>query len=277
VPELERPDGTRIHYEVQGEDGPAVVLATYWSWNPEIYVDLFSDLAADHRVASYHLRGTGDSSRSGPYDMETDIGDLEVVVEAVGGPALLIATADGSNRAAKLAARRQELVGAVISFGTAPFARAAFEGEEGMVTSSNVIDAFVEMLDSNYRGAMRTLMEATNPQSSEDELRDRVDAQAEFCPGEAALARFVDWIDDDPREESRSLGERLWIFAAPGIAGPWLPPIEVLDRLRAQNLPQANVFRFEEDSGPISQPHEAAAAIREVSAALRPRAAEGRK
>jgi len=275
MPELSRPDGTRIHYEVQGEQGPSLVLATYWSWNPEIYVEMLAHLAADHRVATYHLRGTGESSRSGPFDQETDIGDLEAVVEAVGGPAILLATADGSNRAAKLAARRPDLIASVINFGTAPFARSSFEGEEGMVASNTVIDAFGEVLESNYRGAMRNLMEATNTQSSEEELRERVDAQAEFVPAPAALARWRDWIDDDPREEARAVGERLWIFAAPGIAGPWLPPTEVLQRLTAEYMPQAQVVQIESESGPISRPDEAAEMVRRVSASLRGSAGQG--
>lgn len=276
MPELERSDGTRIHYEVEGDDGPIVVLAPYWSWNPEVWAEMLADLAEDHRVVTYHLRGTGRSSRAGPYDMETDIGDLEALLGAVGGPAVVISTADGSNRAAKLAARRPDLIAAAVSFGTAPFARAAFEGEEGMIASTTVIDAFGEMLESSYRGAMRTMMEATNPQSSEDELRERVDAQAEFCPEPAALGRFREWAEDDPREEAREAGDRLWIFAAPRIAGGWLPPNEVLERLTSENLPQARVVRFDENSGAISHPHETAEEVRKVSAPLRG-AAKGRK
>ena len=263
--ELERPDGTRIHYEIQGEEGPALVLASYWSWHPGIYADLFADLASDHRVSTFHLRGTGKSSRNGPYDQGTDIGDLEAVVEAVGGPAILLAVADGSNRATKLAARRPDLVAAVINFGTAPFARSTFEGEEGMAASNTVIQAFGEMLESNYRGGMRNLIEATNPQLSEEELRERIDVQTEFVPAEAALGRWMDWIDDDPRAEARAVGDRLWIFAAPGIAGPWLPPTEVLQRLMRENMPEARVVQIESESGPISRPDEAAEMVRQVS------------
>jgi len=269
MPELKRPDGTRIHYEIQGERGPAIVLASYWSWNPSVYAEMLADLASDHRVATYHLRGTGDSSRSGPYGMETDIGDLEAVVEAVGAPALLLAVADSSNKAAKLAARRADLISAVINFGTAPFARAAFENEEGMLSSNIVVEAFGELLASNYRGAMRNMMEVTNTQASEEELRERVDAQAEFHPEEAAVARFREWVDDDPRAEARAIGERLWIFTAPDIAGPWLPPSDVLQRLTAENLPDAQVVQIESESGPVSHPEEAAEMVRRVSAPLR--------
>jgi pimeloyl-ACP methyl ester carboxylesterase len=275
MPELSRPDGTRIHFETHGDDGPSVVLATYWSWIPGIYEELLSDLAADHRVVTYHLRGSGDSSRKGPYDMETDIGDLEAVVEAAGDSAVVLSTLDSANRASKLAARRPELVAAVISFGTAPFARAAFEGREGMVASNTVVDAFFEMLENNYRGGLRTLMEATNPQASEDELRERVQTQNEFAPAEAAIPRFRAWIEDDPREEARAVGDRLWIFAAPGVAGPWLPPTEELERLTAEILPQANVVQIE--PGPITAPHETAEAVRRVSAPLRAGLAEERK
>src|SRR4051812_35343939 len=114
MPELTRPDGARIHYEIEGEQGPAVVLASYWSWSPGIYSEIFRRLAVDHRAVSYHLRGSGESSRQGPFDMETDLGDLEAVAEAVGGAAVMISTADGANRAARLAHRRPELAGAVV-------------------------------------------------------------------------------------------------------------------------------------------------------------------
>ena len=131
-----------------------------------------------------------------------------------------------------------------------------------------MVEAFSEMLESNFRGAMRNMMEATNTQASEDELRERVDTQAEFHPQQAAVARFRGWVDDDPRAEARAIGERLWIFTAPDIAGPWLPPSDVLQRLTAENLPDARVVQIESESGPVSHPEEAAAMVRRVSASV---------
>ena len=275
--QLERPDGTKIHYEVGGEEGPALVLASYWQWNPAVWKELLADLAADHRVVTYHLRGTGDSSRHGPYEMETDIGDLEAVVEEAGGPAALLATADSANRAAKLAARRPELIETGVTLGAGPFALATFEGQEGMLASNAVVDAFVETLQHNYRGGMRILIEATNPQLSEDELRERLDAQVGFCPADAALARVKAWAEDDPRAESRAIGKRLWILTAPDTAAPWLPPWEIRKRLMAETMPQANLVAIEEERGPVSQPHETANAIRRITAPLRAGAAAERK
>ena len=275
MPKLTRPDGAQIHYEVQGDVGPNVILASYWSWSPGIYDGVFSDLAADHRVTTYHLRGSGESSREGPFDIETDLGDLEAVVEEAGGPAVLVATADGSNRSAKLGVRRPELAQAVVCFGAAPFARAAFEGEEGMVASDTVVNAFVDTLETNFRGAMRNFIEATNPQMTEAQLRDRIAAQEEFCAQGPTVARLRSWLADDPRPESKALGQRLWVFAAASVAGPWLPSGEVVDRLTRETMPEANLINIE--PGPISAPKETAEAIRRVTASLRPGAATRQK
>src|SRR3954454_21524287 len=106
--ELGRPDGVSIHYEVRG-DGPLVALASYWSWNPGVFTDLLAELERDHRVLTYDMRGCGGSTRRGPYDLETDCGDLEALLETVGGPATLIAVTDSANRGAKVAARRPDL------------------------------------------------------------------------------------------------------------------------------------------------------------------------
>lgn len=269
MPAIERPDGARIHYEVRGGGEPAILLASYWSWIPEVYAEIEDDLAADHRVANYHLRGTGESTREGPFDVETDIGDLEAVAEQVGGPLLLLATADASNRSVKLAARRPDLVDGVVCFGAGPFALSQFEGEEGMVTSQTVLDAFVEMVEANFRSAMRTFMEATNPQMSEEELRERVTAQAAFNSEQAPAGRLRGWLADDPRAAAQATGERLWIFAAADVAGPWLPPPDEVARITAETLPKANVVALE--PGPISNPGGVAEAIRRIAAGRDPR------
>jgi pimeloyl-ACP methyl ester carboxylesterase len=274
MPTVSRDDGVEIHWEARGE-GPTVVLASYWSWSPGVYDELFDLLAVDHRVVTYHLRGTGESSREGPYEMETDTADLEAVLEAAGGPALLLGIADSANRACRLALRRADLAAAVACIGTAPIARAAFEGKEAMLASDSVVDAFLKMLERDYRGATRTLMTATNPQMSEDELRRRVGVQVEFCPQEPAVGRLRAWVEDDPREEARQLGDRLVILASSAVAGPWLPPFDEMLRMTRSQFPSAQIDFVE--PGPVSRPDLAAEKIRQISAELRLSAPAGRQ
>ncbi len=179
----------------------------------------------------------------------------------------MLAIADSANRAVRVAAQRPDLVAAVATFGAAPFARAQFEGEEGMVASDQVVGAFLEMVERSYPSAMRTFMEATNPQMSEDELRERVATQVEFSEPDAAAQRLREWIEDDPRAEARALGDRLWILAVGRVAGAWMPPADVVERITAQTLPHADVIEVE--SGPISAPRETADVIRRISGAGR--------
>src|SRR5436190_11280334 len=103
MPRLERPDGVEIHWEEAGE-GPLVVLSAYWSLHPSVFAPLTGELRSDHRVVRSDDRGTGASTHAGPYDLETASGDLEAVVEAAGGSAVIISTADGAQRAAEVGA-----------------------------------------------------------------------------------------------------------------------------------------------------------------------------
>src|ERR687887_227766 len=99
MPRIERPDGAEIHWTERGS-GPLIVLAPYTSFHPSVYDGIAADLAADHRVVRYDDRGFGASSRRGPHDMETGAADLASVIEAAGGPAVLIGVADAPHRPA---------------------------------------------------------------------------------------------------------------------------------------------------------------------------------
>jgi pimeloyl-ACP methyl ester carboxylesterase len=261
---LERPGGVELHLENRG-DGPLVMLAPYWSGHPGVYEGFLSDLERDHRIVTWDARGTGEATRTGPYDAQTDADDLEAVLEEVGKAAAVISVANGCNIAVEVGARRPDLVAAVLAFGAGPFARVDFEGSEAMITSDSVVAAFGEMLQRDYRGALRTMLSATNSQMSEEELRARVDLQASYCPQEAAIDRVQAWVDGNPTEAAVALGPRLWIFSSETVAGAWLPPLEERRRVIAATMPEAHLEEMPGESGPVSRPDLVAAAIRRIT------------
>ena len=265
MPQVHRPDGVSIHYESRGE-GPPAVLVPYWSWVPGVYENLLGDLAADHSVVTLHLRGTGSSTRSGPYDMETDTADLEAVLEAIdGGPAVLLCVGDAVNRATRLAVRRPDLAARVVAFGNLALPRSAFRQSESLVSSDTVIEAYADQLRRDFRAALRSSMAATNPQMTQDELQERVSAMVEHSEPEAAIERIRSWTADDPLELSVALGDRAtMLLSERGQAGAWFPDSRELEQLVARLLPEARITWVPD--GPASRPDTTAAAIRAVTA-----------
>jgi pimeloyl-ACP methyl ester carboxylesterase len=256
---LTRPDGVELAWSVRGA-GPTVVLAGQFFGEPNIFVDLIENLAADHRVVTYSLRGTGESSRQGPYDIQTDSEDLEALLEAVGPPALLVAFADGCSRAVRVAARRPDLVTAVVSPAGNPVGLSAVEGTDALAASESVLRALVEMMGTDYRGALRSMFSTGNPDWDDDRLRQRVAATVEFLPQEAAVPRMKSWIADDARAEALALGDRLWLLEDG--SNPWFPA-EVARKTRGI-LPEAHILDVED--GAISRPDITAGVVRRLTA-----------
>jgi pimeloyl-ACP methyl ester carboxylesterase len=267
VAEIERPGGAKIHYEVRGSEGPAIVVASYFGWLPGVFEPTLERIADAHRIVTYHLRGTGDSSREGPIDMETDSADLGAVIEAAEAPAVVLALADSTNRAAHVGVRRPDLVAAVACIGSPPLSIATFGESDAMLSSIETIGAFQAMIESNYRAAMRHMLAGPNPQLDEEELRARIDRQVEFCPGEVALARTQAWMDDDPEADARALGERLWVLTASEAGGPWYPGRDEMARLTAERVPEARLETVE--AGLESNPDVAAEVLRRIASPLR--------
>jgi pimeloyl-ACP methyl ester carboxylesterase len=255
---LSLPDGVCLAWDERGE-GPLVVLAHQFFGPAEIFAGLISDLERDHRVVTYDLRGTGDSSRQGPYSFETDAADLAALIEAAGPPALLAAFGDGCNRAVRVAARFPELVTSVVSPAGNPVGRQATEGTEALAGSDSVLAALLEMMGTDYRGALRTMFTTANPDWDEERVRQRVTATVEMLPQEAALPRMRDWIADNVGEEARAVGDRLWMLESG--TNPWFP-IEVARRTRAI-LPDAHILEVED--GAITRPDIAAGVIRGIT------------
>jgi pimeloyl-ACP methyl ester carboxylesterase len=260
MPLLSRPDGVSLAWEEAG-DGPPVVLANQFFGVAETFAPLLEDLARDHRVVTYNLRGTGDSTREGPYNAEVDAADLEAVVELAEGPALLLAFADGCNRAVRVAARRPDLVTAVVSPAGNPVGLEAVEGTDALAASSGVLQALVGMMSTDYRGALRTMFTTANPDWDEESVKERVARTVEILPQGAALPRMKAWIADNVSDEARALGDRLWMLEDG--SNPWFP-IEVARQTRAI-LPEANIL--EVSDGAISRPDITAGLIRRLTSA----------
>ena len=92
--EVTSADGTRLHVESYGPaDAPPVVLVHGWVCALSFWRLQVRDLARDHRVVAYDLRGHGRSGRPDGGDFSPDAlaDDLEAVLEQVvgDGPALL--------------------------------------------------------------------------------------------------------------------------------------------------------------------------------------------
>jgi pimeloyl-ACP methyl ester carboxylesterase len=266
MPRLKCDDGAEIHWEATG-DGPLVVLVPHWSGVPEVFDPLAAELGGDHRVLRYDARGTGASARVGPHDMDTGAADLEAVVEAAGGPAILIGIGDAPSRAARVGARRPDLVGALVGIAGAPVSRRIFLGTDSMAGSDAVVNAFLEMIETDYRGAIRSLLTAANAQMSDDEVRERVVRQAEHCPHEVAVDRLRAWLSDDATAAGLEMGERLWLLYADDVAGQWFPSAREFAQRAQEILPEAHLEHIAE--GIVSRPDLTAALVRELAAPLR--------
>jgi pimeloyl-ACP methyl ester carboxylesterase len=118
---LARPDG-RVAYEVGG-DGPLVVLVPGMGDLRAAYRFLVPVLrSAGYRVACTDLRGHGDSDTTfAAYGDTETAGDLTALIEALGGPAVVVGNSMGAGAAAIVAADRPDLVAGLVLVG--PFVR----------------------------------------------------------------------------------------------------------------------------------------------------------
>ena len=258
MPELERPDGARIHYEVRGE-GPLVVLSLGFAATPATYEGVVADLARDHRVVTWEPRGCGSSSEDGPFDIETDAEDLVALIHELGAPAVGYGAGHGVNVTIRAAARDPELVRGLVTPGIVTALRDHLEGTEGFASSQTVTDMLIQQLRRDPRAAVRATTASLNPQLDEEALRARIDETLAYTTPETTLARLESWLEDESAlEDLRALGDRLAIVWHEGDS--WqaggIPRVREL-------LPDARVIEVED--GPLSRPDLQAEVVRELS------------
>ncbi|MEO3755146.1 alpha/beta hydrolase [Streptomyces sp. B6B3] len=112
--------GATLHYEVRGA-GPPLLLIPGGNSDAAVFEDLAAVLVADHRVVCYDPRGQSRSPLQGPPDQQRvevhadDAGRLLRHVAADGEPARVLGSCAGGLVALELAARRPELVRAMVA------------------------------------------------------------------------------------------------------------------------------------------------------------------
>jgi len=84
-------DGTRIAYEKSGQ-GPAVVIVGGVAGDRSQQAPLATLLAKDFTVFNFDRRGHGESGMTEPYAVEREIEDIDAIIGAAGGSALVYGT-----------------------------------------------------------------------------------------------------------------------------------------------------------------------------------------
>jgi len=114
---LARPDG-RISYDVAGA-GPLVVLVPGMGDLRSAYRYLAPVLvAAGYRVACTDLRGHGESDTTfASYGDVDTAGDVQALIEELGGPAVIVGNSMGAGAAVLVAAGHPELVSGLVLVG----------------------------------------------------------------------------------------------------------------------------------------------------------------
>lgn len=261
MPSAQVSEGVELQWEARGE-GPMIVLVDQCWGYPEVWEGLLADLATDHRVVVYGRRGTGASTRRGPYELDTDTTDLVALLEQLGGADALLAAGDGCIVAVRAAAAHPELAKLVISHAGSPLAREAIAGTEGLAASDSVVEAFEQMMSKDYRAALRTVLTSMNPSFDDAAVRTRIDRTVDYVPQEAALGRLRDWIEANAVEDAQTLGNRLWLPRER--ANAWFGD-DIIDTER-EYFPEAHFTELE--AGAISRPDLTSAVVREAIAAL---------
>jgi pimeloyl-ACP methyl ester carboxylesterase len=97
-------DGTRIAFERSGA-GPVLILVAAALANRDGTTKLAKALAQRFTVINYDRRGRGGSGDTPPYAIEREVDDIDALIEASGGSALLFGSSSGAVLALEAASR----------------------------------------------------------------------------------------------------------------------------------------------------------------------------
>jgi len=132
-------NGVHLRYEISGRGPDTVVLLHEMSTSLESWDFVTPDIAHDHRVLRYDLRGFGLSERThGPMTMNDEMEDLRGLLSALSihGRVVIIGGAVGGAIALNFAAVHPDLVSGVIAISPAAYlARGGISANVGVTVS----------------------------------------------------------------------------------------------------------------------------------------------
>ena len=268
MPKVTAPDGVSLHWEERGS-GPTVLLNPYWAMHPSIFDPIEAVLLEDFRVVRFDERGTGQSDRVGPYDLDTGVSDLEVMCETAGPFDVALCLVDSANRAVRVASSQPELLNLVFCVGSAPFGVGALKDSDSLLSSETVVRTYLQQLEADYRGAVRAALAGANSHLDDDDVRERVQIQMEYIDAEAAAVRAREWATDTGAEEpGKEIGSRLSVCLSKTMGGPgaWFPSGLEMEPVIREVFPQASI-RWTDD-GIVSTPRQVVDALKESLAAV---------
>lgn len=111
-------DGTSIGYETHGS-GPTLILvsgATQYRAIDDVTPQLAALLADAYTVVICDRRGRGESGNATPYAVAREIEDIEVLIDALGAPAMLVGGSSGAVLAIEAAAALGAKVTKVVAY-----------------------------------------------------------------------------------------------------------------------------------------------------------------
>ncbi|GAA1805894.1 alpha/beta hydrolase [Agromyces neolithicus] len=108
-------DGTTIAFERSG-DGPVLVLVAQALSDRRDNRKLAAQLSASYTVVNYDRRGRGASTDAGEWAVAREVDDIEALIDAHGGTALVFGASSGGVLALDAAAALPSKVGAVAAY-----------------------------------------------------------------------------------------------------------------------------------------------------------------
>ena len=233
---LETDEG-QLAYEICGE-GPLVVLVHGLGDDRTSYAGVVPHLVrAGHRVAAMDLRGCGESSADwSDYGRTAIARDIAVLIEHLGGQAVLVGHSIAGGAATIVAATRPELVAAVVEL--SPFTRKQSFGLS-MLTHSRVRKGTMSLLIAGELGRTKswtTYLTVATPGDKPSDWADRLDHVTESMSRPGRMAALKAMIRSKPADAGEHLSAvRRPVLVVMGDQDPdWVDPRAEADGIVAE-------------------------------------------